>query len=154
MRTREQMLSVHPTPSSLTVSMAPFGNVILAVRPDKCSCAEAMFSLLVEGPVAPCEANVPATSRTTAIELVRMIEIFMDDSPLAFVDCGLDCRLILALHAKTDVSCGNSTGTVDNESSRYGITVQVSNTFVSSHNPMIKPILFDVRPDRTPAVFI
>src|SRR5262245_29458293 len=91
MRTREHMLSVHPIPLSLTVSVAPLGNVILAVRPDTCSCADELPSLPTERLVEPCPANVPAMSSAMARELVRMAESFIDDSPLLFVEGGLDC---------------------------------------------------------------
>src|SRR5262245_45444525 len=118
-RTREHMLSVQPIPSSLTVSVAPFGRVIVANRPDKCAGGDALSSLLVTKALAPCEVNVPMTSSITAKEVARMIGIFINNSPLVFVNGGLDRGFVFVLRAKTDVSCGNSTGTVDDESRGY-----------------------------------
>src|SRR5262245_10143614 len=73
-RTREQMLSVQPIPSSLTVSVAPFGKVILANSPEECAGVDALSSLLVTKALALCEVKVPKTNRTEAREAVRIIE--------------------------------------------------------------------------------
>src|SRR2546426_7791894 len=75
MRTLEQILSVHPTPSSLTVRLDPLGKVIFDIRPNEC-CFEGGGSSLFKGPLAPCIVNVLPTSRMTARQLMR-IEVFI-----------------------------------------------------------------------------
>src|SRR5262245_42527024 len=110
--TREHMLSVQPIPSSVTVSAAPFSNVILAIRPDKCAGGDALSSLLVREAVVPCEVSVLKSKRITAKDIVRIIGIFINNAPLAFVDSGFDRGFVFVFRAKTDVSYRNSTGAV------------------------------------------
>src|SRR6266850_5824222 len=74
MRTLEQILSVHPTPSSLTVRLDPLGKVIFDIRPNECCFAGGGSSRF--GPLAPCIVNVLPTSRMTARQLMR-IEVFI-----------------------------------------------------------------------------
>src|SRR6266850_1874676 len=74
MRTLEQILSVHPTPSSLTVRLDPLGKVIFDIRPNECRFAVGGSSRF-RGPLAPCIVKRP-TSRMTARQLMR-IEVFI-----------------------------------------------------------------------------
>src|SRR5262249_44277209 len=66
-RTREQMLAEHPTPSIRIVRMVPFGKVTFAVNPGKCSLAEVctLAFRVFSGSLIPCMGNVANTNDST-----------------------------------------------------------------------------------------
>ena len=68
-KTREHILSVHPTPSSLMVRLVPSADTTLAIIPDRCPCT-------CIGRLAPPLLKA-GSNRTAAIQPIRIIFILL-----------------------------------------------------------------------------
>src|ERR1700682_5642073 len=114
MTVREQMLTAHPTPSSLTIRVAPSGKVIFAINPDKCPCRW-LASPIRDGAFAPLTAKLIGTRRPAVMQLVRSMLVFISFFLLPFVEYCLDVAFVLALVTQANVNGGNTAGFVDDE---------------------------------------